>query len=524
MRWRVLVADDEPVILSGIKKFIEDSELNCEVVAEANNGVEAINLIEEHKPHIVVSDIQMPGATGLEIIKRFYEKDDCPKFIFVSGYGEFKYVQEAIRYEAVDYLLKPVAFNEIKERLAKCIKQLNNQSTLSILKEEKNSVESFFEEIYKGNEFTEIEMYEKFKSVGINYDKSFFVGVCFSVDFEITNNDTIPYEKQELKKFVIYDYIYNYYKERKCGFVTKKDDMGCHLILVINNKYKRNYEEDYILPLKNKIDEQYSVKVYVGLGEPVDKVCKINHTFNTAKISRKLYYFEEKEVIKYKSFENSKTFEDYYDEVNAVIESLILKKGQLLDSVEKIMNTIENLNYGNRHVVINRCSLFIEEVYMKMKDYQLCTEKTEKLKNTLLQEINDTKTYKELKAKVSIYFSEIEDFIAKDETIREKIEIARVKKYISENYSRDITLKMLANMIGMNSTYFSVFFKKNAGENYMSYLTKIRMKEAHRLLMSTDMLTYEIAESVGYNTVRRFTEAFKKSYGANPMEYKKSNL
>lgn len=127
--------------------------------------------------------------------------------------------------------------------------------------------------------------------------------------------------------------------------------------------------------------------------------------------------------------------------------------------------------------------------------------------------------------KVTIcYFNDIKEFILLNENIREKVEIARVKKYIQENYYKKITLKMLADMIGMNATYFSVFFKKNAGENYIAYITKVRMKEAHRLLISTDLLTYEIAEKVGYNTVRRFTDTFRKTYGLNPTEYKKKLL
>ena len=104
----------------------------------------------------------------------------------------------------------------------------------------------------------------------------------------------------------------------------------------------------------------------------------------------------------------------------------------------------------------------------------------------------------------------------------EKQTIYQVKEYIQTHYGEDISLKKIAEVVYMNPYYFSTFFKKETGQNFKNYLTDVRMKEAVRLLMQTDMRTYELAKAVGYNDVRSFTEKFKEYFGNSPSGYRRS--
>ena len=102
--WKIVIADDEGVILQGLKRLIDWANINVELVGEARNGQQLKEVIEETDPDIVIADIMMPNMTGLEVIRWYNEVHSHAKFIFISGYQEFTYAKEALQNGAVDYL------------------------------------------------------------------------------------------------------------------------------------------------------------------------------------------------------------------------------------------------------------------------------------------------------------------------------------------------------------------------------------------------------------------------------------
>ncbi|MNH35623.1 HTH-type transcriptional regulator YesS [compost metagenome] len=95
---------------------------------------------------------------------------------------------------------------------------------------------------------------------------------------------------------------------------------------------------------------------------------------------------------------------------------------------------------------------------------------------------------------------------------------------MEEHYAENITLESMAALIYMNPYYFSSFFKKHTRKNFKQYLTEERMKHALRLLLESELMIYEIAERVGYNNARHFSDMFKKVYGKLPQEYRQSGV
>lgn len=104
----ILICDDEQTIRNGLKHLIESSGMKFKVAGTASNGFEASRLIKEIKPEVVLIDINMPGLTGLEVMREVSVHAPFTKFIIISGYDEFQYAQQAIQLKAFDYLLKPI--------------------------------------------------------------------------------------------------------------------------------------------------------------------------------------------------------------------------------------------------------------------------------------------------------------------------------------------------------------------------------------------------------------------------------
>ena len=110
---KILIVDDEPDICELIHKLIDWEELELTSLGSSQNGIDAMEIILRQKPDIVITDIQMPGMTGLEMIEKASQQKLQTKFIVVSGYREFEYAQQAIRFGVEDYLLKPISKTDL---------------------------------------------------------------------------------------------------------------------------------------------------------------------------------------------------------------------------------------------------------------------------------------------------------------------------------------------------------------------------------------------------------------------------
>lgn len=116
---KVLIADDERKVCQLIEKLIDWDELGMQVVATAENGVDALERIQQYHPDIAVTDIRMPGYDGLELIRQGKEFNPKMEFVIISGYRHFEYAQTAIRYGVSAYILKPIKKDELTETLRK---------------------------------------------------------------------------------------------------------------------------------------------------------------------------------------------------------------------------------------------------------------------------------------------------------------------------------------------------------------------------------------------------------------------
>jgi YesN/AraC family two-component response regulator len=123
---KLIIVDDEPNVVSGIKSVIDWASNNIEVCATANDGKEALDIIRRMSPDIVLTDIKMPNMTGLELIQKLNEDNLSAKIIFLSGYDNFDYARMALRYGACDYLLKPCMPEEILKSVLKVKEFINS--------------------------------------------------------------------------------------------------------------------------------------------------------------------------------------------------------------------------------------------------------------------------------------------------------------------------------------------------------------------------------------------------------------
>ena len=130
---RVLLVDDEPFILRGMEELIDWENEGFEIVGSAADGEEALHFLQDHNADLVVADIKMPVMDGLELLRmlRASKKNRDVYFIILSGYADFQYAQEAIKYACTDYILKPVE----KEKLIQALRKVRGMKNIELEKD-----------------------------------------------------------------------------------------------------------------------------------------------------------------------------------------------------------------------------------------------------------------------------------------------------------------------------------------------------------------------------------------------------
>ncbi|WP_434749106.1 response regulator transcription factor [Paenibacillus amylolyticus] len=122
--YKVLLVDDEPWNRDILRNLGDWDELGIIVCGEAENGEQAIQMVKELQPHLIITDMRMPGLDGVALLQTLSSQYPEIKVVVVSGYDDFNYAKHALRYRAADYLLKPVNPDELNATLAKCTREL----------------------------------------------------------------------------------------------------------------------------------------------------------------------------------------------------------------------------------------------------------------------------------------------------------------------------------------------------------------------------------------------------------------
>ena len=162
---KVLLADDEHLIVKGLHKLIDWASLDIEIIGEVTDGLTAEQMILEQHPDLVISDIRMPGLTGLELLARHKGGSHAPKFIFISGYEEFEYVKQALSGGAVDYLLKPVSASELEKAVRKALGLMADSSAAALFRQSSVPLQEFFSQLTANREFAGTDLYQSFASL-----------------------------------------------------------------------------------------------------------------------------------------------------------------------------------------------------------------------------------------------------------------------------------------------------------------------------------------------------------------------
>lgn len=509
----VFLVDDDHFVRKGLLRLIDWEKCGFKVCAEADNGEDALGLIQEKKPDLVVTDIRMPVLDGLELIKSTVESTNLkPNFVIVSGYNDFKYAQQAMRYGVQDFILKPIDKDEFEKTLIRLADKLRTEKEWKINREKRVALTAL-EEILIGetNEENCTILQQKLNIANAEELKYIILEINNAIH-EICNL------KEKINQAIMSSLQEDMILTRDHGI----NSFGLLVSIRQLHSIKGNLEH-FVTDLQEQLSTRLKTEISLFVGKTVKGPSGIKESFETANMVSQFKYTTERndpiyfELVREQSVHYIELDHSLYKRLMDRIEENNLKA--ILSTIEEMFREFRKKMFARDAVKtsINRC---VHELIKTIKQLDGDENQVSTL-HTMLQWDKYPLTFKEIQTMFTEFVLDCAELIHLLHSDHANGNIYKVKKYIENHFQENITLKSLANEFYMNPVYMGQLFRKTYGIYYKDFILEVRMNEAKRLLRQTDMRVYQVAESVGFGNADYFVTQFEKYVGITPTQYRK---
>ena len=522
----MVVADDEILSLQLMEKIIDWESNNIEIAGLALNGKDALDMIENEYPEILITDIRMPQMDGLDLIKHLRSENSNIKIIIISAYSEFEYAQRALSYGVSGYLVKPIDEIKLKSLIDIITAEINNEK----LQKQNN---------YRGKEAAQgrllkmllhqrkdkSRLLEALNKLDTNISLKNFQLLNITID-NLTYDEFIRFEEMHLNETLdIIDFIRNNLGKMAADLLIFENNPGEWLIILDIAKESFSALE-LAKNISDTLNNVLGINCFIGISEIFSGLSELNNA-----------YMNTLDIIKYRFYFGNLNILDRTD-ININFNTKEIKK------IEKEKLLMENIITGNKDAVIEFVESALTEIDSSPeidpeKIYAFCFEIIILIKQRVLQEAKEIsilqelnkispeslkhyKTLHELKKYLLGAISAAMGVSSANEKENNRL-IQKAKDYINQCYDTNITLETICNSIAVSKNYFCYLFKRVMGVGIWDYLTHIRVEKAKELLIQSNLKSYEISYKVGYDNPSYFTKTFKKQTGLTPQEFRDRN-
>lgn len=526
--YKIMLADDEGIMLESLKTTIESNFKGQVEIASAKTGRAVIELAEKFRPDIAFMDIQMPGINGIEAMKEIQKFGGNTIFIVITAYDKFGYAKESINLGVLEYLTKPVNRKviidvlvramgmveeerqkrsedlKIKERLGTVIPIIESGFIYNILLQD-----GFSNDIKNYKELLDIEEEYGFMMV-IQFGESFENGVLTNAVGMSVKAQSFYANFREMVKGYFYCCIGPIMSNKIAIFVPW-------------NKSVLEYDEriQVIEKMRNlirRLEKTIDARFKAGIG----RVKSPDELQDSYKEATKALKEDKGRVAHIEDLPIGCNYDgDYPADTEKKLFQMVAKAD--IEGARCQANIFFDWmmeNYGE----------YKDDIQVKVLEFVMTAEKEAFLhggmtygfryRHDYLSQVTGSEGYEGLRRWFIDKITEVcHNILRKQEEQTEGI-VWKAKQYINENYAKDISLDDVSKVVNISPYYFSKVFKEEAGENFIEYLTRIRIGNAKESLRTTELSIKEICLMSGYGDPNYFSRIFKKYEGVTPSEYR----
>ncbi|WP_372661356.1 response regulator [Cohnella sp.] len=533
----MLVVDDEIYALKGITQGIDWSDLPITTILEAENVEQAVNLLKEQRVDLVISDIEMPGANGIELLRQIRELTPSTLTIFLTGHARFEYAQEALQYGCFDYVLKPVDHDILKGIVKRAIEEIERlqaqqefEGTLEIYRRQWTNqlpilVERFWQEILSGKVSAsadrlnrEFELYD----IPLRADDQVLPILLsieqWEVELDARDESIMEYAVRKAASEIILG---------ESSGIVLKDRNELNLVMLYGGLSNREQLKARCIEYVKACNDYFHCRVSCYMGVSI-RVGEVQTSLE------RLSQLERANVSEPQSVLDSILAEEtgaYANSSAAVMGSNLpsftdwanlLDRGnidELTASIEKALRsfqeesasreTLELFYFGFVHLLFQAANRKGISIYDTVTVHEI--NEGQAVRTPVLMQAWATK----LLVKAGQAFV--------DRQRDASAIISRIQSFIHDNLDKEMNRDDIARSVFRNPAYLSRLFRKETGLSLTDYIVQVKIEKAKKLLKETNDKISTIAEDLGYMHFSYFAKLFKKTAGLTPQEYRKQH-
>lgn len=527
--YRVLLVDDEEEIRTGISRKIDWEAVGFSLVGEAGNGEEALELAEQLRPDVVLTDIKMPFMDGLELCRRLRQSLPAAKLVVFSGFDDFEYARQAVGMGVSEYILKPINAPELMEVLNKLRELLDRQrlerrdmETLRRRYEESLPIlrELFYTRLLSGQLPAE-QVRDRAARYEIELPSGLWTAALVHAEL---SGDGEAGDRDELLLLSVQSFLSEHFSLAGCAARVVLFGDAAALLVQLSGADKLYPLLEELERLSLLCQSYLGISLTAGVGRPCQGPEELDRSVAGARSALDYRALAEGgRVIYIDDLEPQSATELSFEEEDQRQLSAAIKLGTPEQVKEEIQGLIERLRQTG--LSLSRCRLFLLEVVTCLirltRSGGVAVEEVFGANFTGAVSISDFSSREELGRWLEERCLRLRELLGQRRTDSAGRLVEQAKEYIAGHYSDEsLSVEALCSHIHLSPTYFSTLFKREVGMSFTAYVTQVRMEEAVRLLRDTDEKTYRVAERIGYSDPNYFSYVFKRQFGLSPSKYR----
>ncbi|RXZ82465.1 response regulator [Paenibacillaceae bacterium] len=525
---KVMIVDDEPSNIQGLVRYIKWQELGYEPPVTMESGEEALEALIESDCDVLISDVSMPGMSGIELVAEAKKLHPHLQVLMISGYNEFEFVQDAIHVGAQAYVLKPLKLDEVSSRLT---------TLRETLEKMRNIIEQTSE--------LEKKISGSLKLVKERFVSDLISGIALTDELLASWNSlmTLPEHVRGIQVTIFgLDHFLSSGKEAKermrlgSGFRKTVDiglsDLDSLFLAQIKpdeivalhidpTPDDRARAEKQLLFVQTMMREEYNCTVTIGCSRMGTQWSEVPLFYKEVKfVMAQARLIEDGQIIRHDhmdemEFKSYRLREEFMPNIVKLMEAGdALKVSEYLNRVLDILLSQEPVSFS----YVQALSMsFLSELIRTLKWRNTADGEMNILMWRQLLDCTSTEQIIELLVEYVDRYMLIEK---KEHMNQQHHLIKKIATFIEERIQESWTVKQLAEQFNLNASYLSVLFKKEMGKTISEYVQDTRIELARKLLQDPNIKVYEVADQVGIQTSAYFTYLFKKMVGCTPQEFR----